>query len=167
MPAPTLVTPEFDPIAQVIKTHLEGITNAGKVYLRRRNPRFWNNIMESQVAAGQLNVWEVFLDGINTRIPVEGGGTGNLPLRQRDYSVVIAGRLAFRDGTDDDNSTNQFHAMIEEIENAILTDYFLTGTLIKPIIRIDTQIGEFEMRNDVMVHNCLMAFTAVVRKQGL
>lgn len=172
MPAPTAVTPEFDTIATKVKEHIEAITNPPKVYLRQRGKHFWDEVMSNQVIASQLNVWEITFENMNTIIPVEGGGTGNLPLRERTYQVMLTGRLAFRDGSDTDNSTLQFNHAIESIENKLITDYFLKGgtdtaTLLKPIIRVDARVNDFIMYGSVLVHFCEMVFMAKVRKQGL
>lgn len=162
MPTPTVEDPQWKDIAEVVQDHLEGITNAGQVHLRERGTKFYTDIMTHKVKAGQLNVWEIVTVGWSGFIPYEGGGAGNLPLRHRRYTFQIIGHLAYRDGTDDNNSSHQFYRMVEEIEEALLNDYYLDGNLIKPITTVTSQI-DYAMYGSIYCHECEITFEAEVR----
>lgn len=162
MPTPTVVDPLFKDIAEVIQDHVEGITNSGHVYLRERNQKFYSDIMSVKVKASQLNVWEIVVDGWRTFIPSEGGGMGNLPLRHRRYTFRIRGHLAYRDGTDDNNSTHQFYQMCEDIEKAIVDDPFLDGNLVKPIMEVTVET-DYDMYGSIYCHGAEITFEAEVR----
>lgn len=162
MPTPTVSDPQWKTIAERVQTHLEAITNSGKVFLRERGTKFYSDIMANKVKAGQLNVWEICCGGWTTIIPAAGGGSGNLPLRHRIYKFKIYGHLAYRDGTDDNNSTHQFYQMCEDFEDLIVDDCFLDSNLIVPILTVGVET-DWGMYGSIYCHEAEITFDAEVR----